>query len=184
MHQLSNVHHKQLNLNITHILRLAYESQLIVSQVFFLNLCKQLSSLSCLLLPTLSQYFIPVTKNVWLPRTPKFDPFPRKTLGQLEHQIHFLAPLFSLFPEDFSCFKLNPLLFQSSHTQISREALAFQRPLVHNILDIILFGSWYMRVCAQFYLLYFLNLKIYTNIYTNTKLQKMFQESKHKKNPA
>lgn len=121
MHWLNNVHHKQLNLNITHVLRLACESQLLVDLVFFLNICKQLASLSCLLISTLSQYYIPVTKNVWLPRIPKFDPFPRKTPGQLEHQIHFLAPLFSLVPEDFfSCFKLNSLLFQSSHTQISK----------------------------------------------------------------
>lgn len=92
-HWLNNAHHKQLNLNITQILRLTCESQLLVYQVFFLNVSKQLSSWSCLLLSTLSQYFIPMTQNVWLPRTPKCEPFPRKTLGQLKHQIHFLALL-------------------------------------------------------------------------------------------
>lgn len=120
MYLLNNVHYKQQNLNITQILTLVL-SHSSFYQVFFLNISKQLSSLSSILLSTLSKYFIPMTKNVWLPTTPKFDLFPRKTQGQLDHQIHFLPPLFSLFFWGlFSCFKLISLLSQSSHSLISK----------------------------------------------------------------
>lgn len=156
MYLLNNVHYKQLNLNITQILRLVL-SHSSFYQVFFLNISKQLSSLSSILLSTLSQYFIPMTKNVWLPTTPKFDLFPRKTQGQLDHQIYFLPPLFPLFSEGFfSCLSLFPSFPRVATHWFPREALAFQGPPVHNTLGYYIVGQLiHERVCTVLLIAFF-----------------------------
>lgn len=130
-------------------------------QVFFLNISQQLSSLSCLLLSTLSQYFIPMTKNAWLPMTPKFDLFPRKTQGQLDHQIHFLPSLFSLFSEGNSSHVLSlfPSFSRVAIHWFPREALAFQGPPVHNTFGYYTIGQLIHKTVCTVLLTAFLKLE-------------------------
>lgn len=152
MYLLNNVHYKQQNLNITQILTLVL-SHSSFYQVFFLNISKQLSSLSSILWSTLSKYFIPMTKNVWLPTTPKFDLFPRKTQGQLDHQIHFLPPLFSLFSHVLSLF---PSFSRVATHWFPREALAFQGPPVHSTFGYYIVGQLiHERVCTVLLIAFF-----------------------------